>query len=175
MASSLLSPSTPANVNVVLDGIESLAARMVDLKNETLEKETAILEAIIKRVTPLLPLLSKNQVHSCRCRIIIAHDRIDAPLDGRAYFYSESDLILYENGQLVRTHRYGDFRASPGEGWEIFDEYPLDASTAIEAIGLDAIVTGIINALEEAEETIILPIEVEARLIALSKILEGLQ
>ena len=175
MASSLLSPSTPANVNVVLDGIESLAARMVDLKNETLEKETAILEAIIKRVTPLIPLLSKKQVYSCRCRIIIAHDRIDAPLDGRAYFYSESDLILYENGQLVRTHRYGDFRASPGEGWEIFDEYPLDASTAIEAIGLDAIVTGIINALEEAEETIILPIEVEARLIALSKILEGLQ
>lgn len=173
MASSLLLPSAPANVNVVLDGLESLAARMTDLKNETLEKETAVLEAIIKRVTPLIPLLSKNQGNSCRCRIIIAHDRIDAPLDGGAYFYSESDLILYENGQLVRTHRYGDFRVSPGQGWEIFDEYPLDASTAIEAIGLDAIVTGIINALEEASETIILPIEVEARLIALSKILEG--
>mgnify|MGYP000884133498 FL=1 len=175
MASSSLSPPTPANVNVVLDGLDALAARMTDLKNETLEKETAVLEAIIKRVTPLIPLLSKKQVYSCRCRIIITHDRIDAPLDGEAYFYSESDLILYESGQLVRTHRYGDFRVSPGQGWEFFDEYPLDASSAVEAIGLDAIVTGIIKALEEASETIILPQEGEARLVALSKILKGLQ
>lgn len=61
MASSLLLPSAPTNVNVVLDGLESLAARMTDLKKETLEKETAVLEAIIKRVTPLIPLLSKTR------------------------------------------------------------------------------------------------------------------
>ena len=175
MASSSLSPPTPANVNAFLSGLDALADRVTDLKKETLEKKTAVLEAIIARVVPLIPLLNNPQVYSCRCRIIIAHDRIDAPLDGGAYFYSESDLILYENGQLVRTHRYGYFRVSPGQGWEIFDEYPLDASTAIEAIGLDAIVTGIINALEEASETIILPLEVEARLIALSKILEDLR
>lgn len=174
MAASSLSLPTPTNVNVFIDGLDALASRVTDLKKETLEKETAVLEAIIKRVVPLIPLLNKPQGHSCRCQITIAHDRIDAPLDGGAYFYSESDLILYENGQLVRTHRYGDFRVSPGQSWEILDEYPLDASTAIEAIGLDAIVAGIIKALEEASEMIILPQEVEARLAALSKILEDL-
>ena len=59
--------------------------------------------------------------------------------------------------------------------WEIFDEYPLDASSAVEAIGLDAIVAGIINALEDASGTIILSPEAETRLAALSKILEDLK
>ena len=175
MAASSLSLPTPTNVNAVLDGLDALASRVTDLKKETLEKETAVLEAIIKRVVPLIPLLNKPKGHSCRCRVVITHDRIDAPLDGVAYFYSESDMILYENGQLVRTHRYGDFRVSPGQSWEFFDEYPLDASSAVEAIGLDAIVAGIIKALEEASEAIILPTEVEARLAALSKILEDLK
>ena len=174
MASSSLSLPTPTNVNAVLDDLDTLAARVTDLKKETLEKETAVLEAIIKRVVPLIPLLSKTQVYSCRCRITIAHDRTDAPLDGGAYFYSESDLILYENGQLVRTHRYGDFRVSPGQSWEYLDEHLLNAAAVVEAFGLDAVVAGIIKALEEAEETIILPPEVEDRLAALSKILEDL-
>jgi hypothetical protein len=175
MASSSLSPPTPTNVNVVLDDLDALAARVTDLKKETLEKETAVLEAIIKRVTPLIPLLNNPQVYSCRCRIVIAHDRIEAPLDGGAYFYSENDIILYENGQLVRTHRYGDFRVSHGQSWEFFDEYPLDVSSAVEAIGLDVVVASIIKVFEEAAETIILPQEVEARLVALSKILEDLR
>jgi hypothetical protein len=175
MAASSLSLPTPTNVNAVLDGLDALASKVTDLKKETLEKEAAVLEAIIKRVTPLIPLLIKSQVLSCRGRIIITHDRIEAPLDGGAYFYSENDIILYENGQLVRTHRYGDFRVSPGQSWEFFDECPLDASSAIEAIGLDVIVTGIIKSLEEAAETIILPPEAEAKLVALSKILEDLR
>ena len=175
MASSSLSLPTPANVVVVLDGLDALASRVTDLKKETLEKETAVLEAIIKRVVPLIPLLSKTQVYSCRCRITIAHDRTDAPLDGGAYFYSESDLILYENGQLVRTHRYGDFRVSPGQSWEIFDEYPLDAAAVVEAFGLDAVAAGMGKALEEASEMIILSPEAETRLNALSKILEDLK
>ena len=180
MAASSLSPPAPANVNVVLDGLDALASRVTDLKKETLEKETleketAVLEAIIKRVVPLIPLLSKTHVHSCRCQITIAHDRTDAPLDGGAYFYSESDLILYENGQLVRTHRYGDFRVSPGQSWEIFDEYPLDAAAVVEAFGLDAVAAGMVKALEEASEMIILSPEAETRLNALSKILEDLK
>ncbi len=175
MASSpSLSLPASANVNAVLDGLDALAG-MVDLKNETLEKETAVLEAIIKRVTPLIPLLSKAYEHYYRRRIILSHDRITVPIDGEAYFYGENELILYENGQLVRTHRCGDYRESHGPSWEHTDEFPLTASAAVVAIGLDAIVTGIINALEEASETIILPQEVAARLIALSKILEDLR
>ena len=175
MASSSLSVPTPVNVNTFLDGLDVLAARVTDLKKETLEKETAVLEAIIARVVPLIPLLDRNQVHSCRCRITITHDRIEAPLDGGAYFYSESDLILYENGQLVRAHRYGDFRVSPGQSWEYLDEHLLNAAAVVEAFGLDAIAAGIVKALEEASEMIILSTEAETRLVALSKILEDLQ
>ena len=171
MASSSLSLPASANVNVVLDGLDALAG-MVDLKNETLEKETAVLEAIIKRVTPLIPLLSKAYEHYYRRRIILSHDRITVPIDGEAYFYSENKLILYENAQLVRTHRYGDCRESHGPGWELTDEFPLTASAAVVAIGLDAIAAGIIGVLKEASKTIILPKELEARLVALLKVLE---
>ena len=171
MASSSLSLPASANVNVVLDGLDALAG-MVDLKNETLEKETAVLEAIIKRVTPLIPLLSKAYEHYYRRRIILSHDRITVPIDGEAYFYSENKLILYENAQLVRTHRYGDYRESHGPGWELTDEFPLTASAAVVAIGLDAIAAGIIGVLKEASKTIILPKELEARLVALLKVLK---
>lgn len=130
------------------------------------------MEAIIKRVTPLIPLLSKAYEHYYRRRIILSHDRITVPIDGEAYFYSENKLILYENGQLVRTHRYGDCRESHGPGWELTDEFPLTASAAVVAIGLDAIAAGIIGVLKEASKTIILPKELEARLVALLKVLE---
>jgi len=173
-SSSSLSLPASANVNAVLDGLDALAG-MVDLKNETLEKETAVLEAIIKRVTPLIPLLSKAYEHYYRRRIILSHDRITVPIDGEAYFYGENELILYENGQLVRTHRCGDYRESHGPSWEHTDEFPLTASAAVVAIGLDAVVTGIINALEDASGTIILSPEAETRLAALSKILEDLK
>ena len=64
---------------------------------------------------------------------------------------------------------------SPGQSWEYLDEHLLNAAAVVEAFGLDAIAAGIVKALEEASEMIILSPEAETRLVALSKILEDLQ
>ena len=55
------------------------------------------------------------------------------------------------------------------------DEHLLNAAAVVEAFGLDAIAAGIVKALEEASEMIILSPEAETRLNALSKILEDLK
>ncbi len=89
-------------------------------------------------------------------------------------FFSEYRLILYENGLLVRTHRYGEWSEGPRPGWENIDEDELTPEAAITAFGLTAISDGLIKVLGQASSIVILKEKLEGRLSALTKILEAL-
>ncbi len=97
------------------------------------------------------------------------------PLEQNAYFYSENKLILYENGLLVRMHRYGEFTGGHRPRWELIDEHPLTALAAVEAFGLNTIAAVLVRMLKDASEMVVLKEEMEARLAALANVLEALR
>ncbi len=162
-------------LNAVLGDFEPLASKVAELKKETLESEAQVLTAILERITPLVPVLSKDCEFYYRREIVLITDTKQVLLEQDAYFYSESKLILYENGSLVRMHRYGEFTGGHRPGWELIDEHSLTALAAVEAFGLNAIATRLVRMLKDASEMVVLREELEARLMALAKVLEVLR
>ncbi len=168
-------PRSLTELTVVLDDFEPLAAKVAQLKKETLESEAQVLTAILERMTPLVPALSKDYEPCYRREIVIITDIKQVPLEQDAYFYTENKLILYENGSLVWMHRYGEFIGSCRPGWELIDEHLLTALAAVEAFGLNAIAAALVRMLKDASEMVILKEELEARLVALARVLEALR
>gem|GEM_PF-1352330 len=169
------SPRPLTELNSVLGDFEPLAVRVAGLEKETLESEAQVLAAILARMTPLVSALSKDYEPCYRREIVIIADTEQVPLEQDAYFYSENKLILYENGSLVRMHRYGEFTGSSRPGWELIEEHPFTASAAVEAFGLNAIAAALVRMLKDASEMVILKEELEARLVALAKVLDALR
>lgn len=163
-------------LNSALADFEPIAARIGDLKAETARMEAEILEQIIIKVTPLIPLIGRQGESYYRRDIILATRSEAAPqaLDKVSRFYSEHNLVLYETGQLWGLHRFGEASCMEGRpGWELNEEHELLPREAVAAFGLPAIVAGLIETLREAKSRIILG-ELEARTNALTKILEAL-
>ncbi|HSD57829.1 MAG TPA: hypothetical protein VLB04_06575 [Methanotrichaceae archaeon] len=116
----------------------TLAARIAYLKKETLDREAAVLKAILEKVMPLVPLLSSDCEQYYRREIVILTNEERVQLEKGLGFFSEYRLILYENGILVRMHRYGEFSEGLRLGWENADEDVLTPQAAITAFGLES-------------------------------------
>lgn len=127
------------------------------------------------KITPLVPLLSKDYEQCYRREIVILTKEEWIHLEKGLGFFSEYKLILYENGVLVRMHRYGEWSEGLRPGWENTDEDELTPQAAITAFGLTAISEGLIKVLGEASSMVILKEELEGRLAALIEILDALQ
>ncbi len=164
-----------SGLNTALDELQPLALRIADLKKETLDREAAVLKAILEKVTPLVPLLSDDCEQYYRREIAILTQEERVQLENGYGFFSEYRLILYENGLLVRMHRYGECSEGLRLGWENADEDVLTPQTAITAFGLAAISEGLIRVLNNAASIVILKEELESRLVALTKVLDALQ
>ncbi len=160
-----------SGLSTALDELHPNASRIADLKKETLEKEASILKAILEKVTPLVPLLSEDYEQCYRREIVILTREERIQLEGFGFF-SEYRLILYENGLLVRTHRYGEWSEGLRPGWENTDEDELTPEAAILAFGLTAISEGLIKVLGDASSIAILKEKLEGRILALTKALE---
>ncbi|MGA9099384.1 MAG: hypothetical protein WB392_10695, partial [Methanotrichaceae archaeon] len=163
-----------SGLSTALDELHPTAAKIADLKKETLEREAAVLKAILEKVTPLVPLLSKDYEQCYRREIVILAREERIHFEKCLGFFSEYRLILYENGLLVRMHRYGEWSEGPRPGWESIDEDKLTPETAITAFGLTAILEGLINVLGKASSIVILKENLEGRLPALTKTLQTL-
>ncbi len=163
-----------SDLNTALDELMPLAARIADLKKETLDREAAVLKAILEKITPLVPLLSTDCEQYYRREIVILTQEERVQLDKNSGFFSEYRLILYENGMLVRAHRYGEFSEGLRLGWENEDEDAITPQAAIAAFGLAAISGGLMKVLGEASSMVILKERLEGRLAALTKALEAL-
>ena len=149
--------------------------KIIDLKKETLEREAAVLKAILEKATPLVPLLSEDCEQHYRREIVILTREERIQLEGSLGFFSEHKLILYENGLLVRTHRYGEWSEGLHLGWENTDEDVLTPEAAIITFGFTAISKGLIKVIGEASSMVILKEKLEGDLAALTKALEALQ
>lgn len=190
MAASLAAENSPAanlpqagphedlvSLCTTLGDVELLAGCITDLKKDTLEKEAAVLRAILDRITPLVPVLSKEYEIFYRPMVVILtkRDEVPFPTERTTYFFSEQKLILYDNGHLIKAHRFGEFCEGPRPGWELTEEAEMSAEEAIKAFGLPAIADGIIDVFEWAHSAVILMDELEAKLAALSGVLEALK
>jgi len=167
----------------LINELHPLASKIVDLQKQTLEKEASLLKAILEKATHLVPLLSEDCEQHYRREIVILTSEERVQLDGFGFF-NEHRLILYENGLLARTHRYGQ-SMDPGQsidqlmeashlGWENTDEDVLTPEAAILVFGFAAISKGLIKALGEASSMITLKEELEGRLTALAEALKAL-
>ena len=154
--------------------LQPLASRIADLKKQTLEKEAFIMKAILEKLTPLVPLLSEDYEQCYRREIVILSREERVQLDDIGFF-SEHRLILYENGLLVRTHRYGQLSEGLHLGWENIDEDVLTPEAAITAFGFTAISKGLLKVLGEASSMVALKEELECEAAAFAKVLEVLQ
>ncbi len=163
-----------SELSTALNELQPLAARIADLKKETLDREAAVLKAILEKVTPLVPLLSDDCEQYYRREIVILTREERVQLENGYGFFSEYRLILYENGLLVRMHRYGECSEGLRLGWENEGEDLLTPQAAIAAFGLAAILGGLMKALGEASSAVILKESLEGRLAALTKVLEAL-
>ena len=106
-----------SDLSTALDELALLAAKIADLKKETLNREAAVLKAILEKVTPLVPLLSSDCEQYYRREIVILTQEERIQLEKGSGFFSEYRLILYENGLLIRMHRYGDCSEGLHLGW----------------------------------------------------------
>jgi hypothetical protein len=169
--------TTIANLCAALGDFEGLAGQISDLKAETLQKEAGALKAILERIAPLVPILSKKYEAFYRPVLVILtlRDEIPLPRSEGAYFFSEHRLTFYEDKSLVRTHRFGQWTGMQLPGWELSEEDELTTECAVRAFGLPAIAEGLINIFREAHQTTILKEELEGRLAALTAMLEVLQ
>ena len=168
-----------ASLCASLSDFESLALSVSSLKTETAKREAEILKEILARVTPLVSIIGRGGESYYRRDIIILTELEDCPLgvDSPHRFFSEHKLVLYENGLLMRIHRFGEAagRDERRVCWDMTEESELSAEAAIAAFGLAVITTGLMRAFEEATLTIVLKEELESRLKALAKVLEALQ
>jgi len=164
-----------SELSTALDELPPMASKIAGLKKNTLEREAAILKAILEKVTPLVPLLSEDYERCYRREIVILTREERVQLEEGSGFFSEYWLILYENGLLVRTHRYGELSEGLRLGWENTAEDVLTPETAIITFGFTAISKGLIKVLGEAESMVIRKEELEGRLAALAKALEALK
>ena len=166
---------TLSELSTTLDELQPLASKIADLKKETLEKEAAVLKAILEMATSLVPLLSEDCEQHYRREIVILNREERVQLEEGLGFFSEHKLILYENGLLARTHCYGEWSEGSRLGWENTDEDVLTPEAAITAFGFTAISKGLIKVLDEASSMVILKEKLEGDLAALTKALEVLQ
>jgi hypothetical protein len=169
-----ITPCMLSDLSTALDELQPLAARIADLKRETLDREAAVLKAILEKVTPLVPLLSDDCDQYYRREIVILTREERVQLEKGYGFFSEYRLILYENGLLVRMHRYGECSEGLRLGWENADEDVLTPQAAIAAFGLAAISGGLMKGLGEASSMAVLKERLEGRLAAFTKALEAL-
>ena len=175
IASDSATANTLSELSTALAELQPLATKIADLKKQTLEREAAVLKAILEKVTPLVPLLSDDCEHHYRREVVILAIEERVQLEEGLSFFSEHRLILYENGLLVRTHRYGESSEGLHPGWENTDEVVLTPEAAIIIFGLTAISKGLIKALGEASSMAILKEKLEGDLVALTKTLEALR
>ncbi len=169
-----VTPGMLSDLSIALDELAPLAARIIDLKKEAQDREAAVIKAIMEKVTPLVPLLSDDCDQYYRREIVILTQEERVQLEKGYGFFSEHRLILYENGLLVRMHRYGECSEGLRLGWENEDEDVLTPQAAIAAFGLAAISGGLMKALSEAPSMVVLKERLEGRLAALTKALEAL-
>ena len=162
-------------INRALDDLQPLAPRINELKKEIFEKEGEVLKAILEKVTPLIPLLSKDYEACYRQDLTIIENTQRVNFEGDTAFYSEHMLILYENGRLIDQHRYGETVTSSRIGWEIIEETELSPMAAITAYGLEAILAGLTKVIREASQIAILKDELELKLDTLIITLEDLR
>ncbi len=166
--------SNISDLTASLNELPPLASKIADLKKETLAREAAVLKAILEKATPLVPLLSEDYDQYYRREIVILTSEERVQLENFSIF-SEHTLILYENGLLVRAHRYGQSMEGLHLGWENTDEDVLTPEAAITAFGFTAISKGLIKALGEASSMVVLKENLEGRLAALTQALEALR
>ncbi len=164
-----------SDLSAALNELQPLAARIADLKKETLDREAAVLKSILEKITPLMPLLSDDCNQYYRREIVILTQEERVQLEKGYGFFSEYRLILYENGLLVRMHRYGECSEGLHLGWENEDEDVLTPQAAIAAFGLAAISGGLMKVLGKAPSVAILKERLEGRLVVLTKALEALR
>ncbi len=164
-----------SDLSIALDELAPLVPRIANLKQETLDREAAVLKAILEKVTPLVPLLSDDCDQYYRRETVILTREERVQLEKGYGFFSEYRLILYENGLLVRMHRYGECSEGLRLGWENEDEDVLTPQAAIAAFGLAAISEGLVRVLGEASSMVVLKEKLEGRLAALTRILDALQ
>jgi hypothetical protein len=163
--------TNPAALIAAIEDIEPLAPKISDLKAETTRREGDILAKILARVTPMVPIIGRQGESYYRRDIIILKK-----CDHAAWFYSEQSLVLYENGELFRIHRFGD-QGDKGfhcPGWERIEEIQLTVESAVLAFGLSEIAGGLIRVLQDAESTIIQWDDLRAQIDALVTVLEAL-
>ncbi len=175
MAADSVTAGMLSELSTALDELYPLAPKITDLKKETLEREATVLKAILEKATSLVPLLSEDYEQCYRREIVILTRGERIQLDEGLGFFSEYRLILYENGLLVRTHRYGEFSECLHLGWENTDEVVLTPEMAINIFGFKAISTGLRKTLCEASSMVILKEKLEGDLAALAKALDTLQ
>jgi hypothetical protein len=65
----------------------------------------------------IVPLLSKGFERYYRSEIVILTREERIPLEEGSGFFSEHKLIFYENGVLVKIHRYGEWSEGSHSGY----------------------------------------------------------
>ena len=82
IATDSVTTGTLSELSTALDELQPLASKITNLKEETLEKEAAVLKAILEKATPLVPLLSEDCEQHYRREIVILAREERVQLEG---------------------------------------------------------------------------------------------
>jgi hypothetical protein len=152
-----------------IDQIAPLASKVDELKEQTIREETVVLDQILERIKPILPLVSYRiqkgystsgqQGHEARedfhaikgLELVNNFKRIPTDKDYRGE-YGGSRLVLFQDGRLVWERRAGEWSQWQGEGasWFIEEDSEFSTEQAVRKYGLQKIISGLEDELKEA-------------------------
>lgn len=154
-------PHSLAKLNLTLEELSPLPTKIWDLKRETLNLVAEALGLVLRKALPFILLLDDSETYY-RKAITVLHKCEEVSIDGERTILLEFNLILYENGRLIRERRLSG-TTRQGIRWDRSEEEELDCVQAISFFSLDAIALGLANALERLHSVRILHQDLEVR------------
>ncbi len=175
-----------------LEEIQLADQAVIALQQSTIEQETEALNAILKKIKPLLAVTShKIQIsyresgekfstshkkyHDKRGLVLLDHFSPDCYDRDTRGAYTGWRLILWQDGTLSCMERVGEWSRWQGEssGWYIGKEEDLTTEQAVMRYGLVAIMEGLADEIKEASEKLRnQQAEYEAKLAMIARIRE---
>jgi len=165
-------PSHLSDLAATLAELEPAAAMAEAARLALLQKETLALQEILRRVWRLMTLQDAKCRESCyRHEIALLEISERAQTGERSGLRVCTSLVFCDDQRLIRRFEIEQWG---GCAFQIQDEQELTCEMAVKTFGLDAICTGLQGELGSGYPMKAILTDCQERLLAVTKVLEGL-
>jgi len=166
-------PTTLSDLAATLDELEPAAAMAEAARKALLQKETLALQEILRRVWMLMTMQDAKTRESCyRHEIALLEISERAQTGESSGLRVCTRLVFCDDQRLIRRFEVEQWGSC---AFQIQDEQELSCEMAVKSYGLDAICAGLQEELQSSYPMKSILTGCQERLLAVTKVLEGLE